>query len=42
MLDAALRMIEEQKGDLTNKVLEVTMTDSGGIEVEIYSLPTDS
>jgi hypothetical protein len=41
MLDAALQMIEGEGGDLTNKVVEVTVLEHGGIEVEMYSLPSE-
>ncbi|WP_292584063.1 hypothetical protein [Mesorhizobium sp.] len=41
MLDAALEMIEDQGGDLVNKVVEVTLADDGGIEIEFYALPSE-
>lgn len=40
MLDAALQAIEAEGGDIINKVVEVTLTDSE-LEVEIYSLPAE-
>lgn len=41
MLDAALEMIEDHGGDLVTKVVEVTLADDGGIEIEIYALSSE-
>src|SRR5262245_47886867 len=38
MLDAALQIIEDEVGEIVNKVIEITLTDDG-IEAETYLLP---
>lgn len=38
---AALETIEDQGGDPVNKVVEVTLADDDGIEIEIYTLPSE-